>query len=317
MQDLCCYLGALANPRDEDALLGLLASPLVGASSDALALLGMAARARARARCGTRSTTRPLDVPARDREPLAAFRAWFAAERERAPRLGLDELLRAVVRRTGYDLHVLALPGGARRLANIHKLLRLAAGLRGRAAGATSAASSTSPPPSSRPTRASPTRRSTSADLDAVRLMTIHAAKGLEFRVVVVADLGRRGTNRQPDLLVDGDRVGLRLVGMDGSSEKALALRRDRDASGARPPRREERRVMHVALTRAEERLILSGAVRPRRRAGPRPGPGAAPMSWIGPALVPGLARARARRCRSSTMRARTRRAHRARAACA
>src|SRR5262249_3781085 len=44
VQDLCCYLGALANPRDEEALLGLLASPLVGLSSDALALLAMAAR---------------------------------------------------------------------------------------------------------------------------------------------------------------------------------------------------------------------------------------------------------------------------------
>src|SRR5690349_13165445 len=46
VQDLCCYLGALANPRDEAALLGLLASPLVGASSDALALLALAARRR-------------------------------------------------------------------------------------------------------------------------------------------------------------------------------------------------------------------------------------------------------------------------------
>jgi RecB family exonuclease len=46
---------------------------------------------------------------------------------------------------------------------------------------------------------------------------------------------------------------------------------------------------MHVAMTRAEERLILSGAVRMGDH-WPQPAPGAAPISWIGPALVPGVA---------------------------
>ena len=46
---------------------------------------------------------------------------------------------------------------------------------------------------------------------------------------------------------------------------------------------------MHVAMTRAEERLILSGAAR-LGDSWPQPGPGAAPISWIAPALVPGVA---------------------------
>ena len=66
--------------------------------------------------------------------------------------------------------------------------------------------------------------------------MTIHAAKGLEFGVVVVAELGRQGAARSEDLLVDGDRVGLRLVGMDGTSETALAFDALRDER-ARPTR--------------------------------------------------------------------------------
>ena len=45
IQDLTSYLAALVNPRDEAALLGVLASPLVGISSDALALLAQAATA--------------------------------------------------------------------------------------------------------------------------------------------------------------------------------------------------------------------------------------------------------------------------------
>jgi ATP-dependent exoDNAse (exonuclease V) beta subunit len=124
--------------------------------------------------------------------------------------------------------------------------------------------------------------------LDAVRLMTIHAAKGLEFGVVVVADLGRRGNLSPPDLHVSGDRVGLRLVGLDGSRATALdfdAIEAERRAADDA----EERRVMHVAMTRAEERLILSGAVR-LGDSWPQPGPGAAPISWIAPALVPGVA---------------------------
>ena len=52
---------------------------------------------------------------------------------------------------------------------------------------------------------------------------------------------------------------------------------------------------MHVAMTRAEERLILSGAAR-LGDSWPEPGPGAAPISWIAPALVPGVAALRPRR---------------------
>ena len=103
-----------------------------------------------------------------------------------------------------------------------------------------------------------------------------------------MADLGRRGNLSPPDLHVSGDRVGLRLVGLDGSRATALdfdAIEAERRAADEA----EERRVMHVAMTRAEERLILSGAARLGDN-WPQPGPGAAPLSWIAPALVPGVA---------------------------
>ncbi|MDX6681980.1 MAG: ATP-dependent helicase/nuclease subunit [Solirubrobacteraceae bacterium] len=359
VRDLCAWLAALANPRDEAALYGVLASPLVGVSSDALAHVARAGRGNAwraierafgvetggggekgegegvpgeRAGAGGREGVpgeragasggagvpgegEPAGVPdargarlgrgdavspdagagrsagglaARlrddDRERIAAFAGRFAGERALAPRLGLDELLRRVVDATGYDLHVLSLSGGPRRLANVHKLLRLAAAferdngrdVRGLADLATAELEAEA--------------RETDApvelgDVKAVRLMSIHAAKGLEFGTVCVADLGRKRPSDDDDLLVDGDEIGLRIVGLDGTSEKALAYERLRDRARERSAREEER-VLYVAATRARERLILSGGV--TVASWPKEGPGAPPLSWLGPALVGG-----------------------------
>ncbi len=333
VRDLCAWLAALANPRDETALYGVLASPLVGLSSDALAHIARAGRGNAwRAiehACSIASAAGdgmpfavtghaaavsegPADVSGSkrppegrfeprspvtvggpghdllarigddDRERLVAFAERFAAERALAPRLGLDELLRRVVDATRYDLHVLSLSGGPRRLANVHKLLRLAAAferesgrdVRGLADLATAELEADA--------------RETDApvelgDVKAVRLMSIHAAKGLEFHTVCVADLGRRRPGDEDDLLVDGSEVGLRLVGLDGSSERALAYERLRDRVRERSAR-EEDRVLYVAATRARERLVLSGAV--ALAPWPKDGPGAAPLSWLGRALA-------------------------------
>ena len=112
-------------------------------------------------------------------------------------------------------------------------------------------------------------------DVKAVRLMSIHAAKGLEFHTVCVADLGRRRPGDEDDLLVDGDEVGLRLVGLDGSSERALAYERLRDRVRERSAR-EEDRVLYVARDpgaraadpqrRRPARAVAEGRARGRRR---------------------------------------------------
>ncbi|MGZ6672724.1 MAG: UvrD-helicase domain-containing protein, partial [Solirubrobacteraceae bacterium] len=287
IRDLCHLLAAMANPRDEEALLGLLASPMAGLSSDALAVLALGAREGAMTLWeAVHGDDAPTLAP-EDARRLTAFRAWFAGERERAPRLGLDEVLQRALRRTRYDLHMLALPRGARRLANVHKLLRMAAAYEARRGRDVRGFIDMATAELEAEAR-EPDAPVDLGGLDAVRLMTIHAAKGLEFGVVVVADLGRRGNLSPPDLHVSGDRVGLRLVGLDGSRATALdfdAIEAERRAADEA----EERRVMHVAMTRAEERLILSGAVR-LGDSWPQPGPGAAPISWIAPALVPGVA---------------------------
>src|SRR5205085_1948790 len=122
--------------------------------------------------------------------------------------------------------------------------------------------------------------------LDAVRLMTIHRAKGLEFEIVCIADLGRgpRWSGEVVRVGRDG-RIGLRLArpgtGRRESSLAYDALGEERRARAAR----EERRLFYVAMTRARERLILSGGARLDDGSWANGG-GSAPIGWLGPALV-------------------------------
>jgi ATP-dependent exoDNAse (exonuclease V) beta subunit len=292
--DLTSYLGALANPLHERALVGTLASPLAGVSADGLAIATTGAHEAGRGLWWALESTFADGEDAQwvallepgDHAALAAFVPRFAAERGRAPRLALDELLERAIAAAGYDLHVLGLLGGARRMANVDKLLRLARDfeaaegrdLRGFVDHAAALEQAQ---------RREPEAPVEDPDQDAVRLMTIHAAKGLEFDVTVVADLGRRGNLQTPDLLVDGDRVGLRLSLLDGSRPApALAYAELKDRRQLADAR-EEDRVLYVALTRARERLILAGGADPERW--PKEAPGAPPLSWLGPALVPDL----------------------------
>src|SRR5207245_4500994 len=91
--------------------------------------------------------------------------------------------------------------------------------------------------------------------VDAVNLMTVHAAKGLEFPIVFVVNLGRgTGGPRAPiRVLTDGRRAPSVSIG-DFESDA------DEDA-GARE-REETKRLLYVAVTRARDRLYLSGVVK-------------------------------------------------------
>ena len=286
------YLRALANPLDEQALYGMLASPLAGCSRDCLALIARAAQDAHRGAWETALAAAAGEgEPATrlapgDRDALARACALLQAERAGSPLRTIADLIERAIAATGYREHVLALEWGERRLANVHKLLRLARrfesdegrDLRAFLDRVEYLASSA---------RVEPDAPVEGVEPDAVRLMTVHAAKGLEFAVVCVADLGRQPSSRMPDLLVDGDRVGLRLMRLDGAAsapalayEELCAERRAREAE-------EEDRIAYVAMTRARELLLLSGAVKFERW--PRSGPGAAPISWLGPALSPQL----------------------------
>jgi ATP-dependent helicase/nuclease subunit A len=290
VRDGIAYLAALANPLDEEALLGVLASPFCGVGADALILLADAGRAMgggvwAALRAAERGADDPLaPLPADERARLVAFARFFADEREHAERLPVEVLLERALEGTGYDLAVLARASGERRLANLRKLMRLAREYEraeGRDLHAFLAYAATRDFAAAREGEA-PLE---SEGLDAVRLMTIHRAKGLEFPVVCVADLGRQGAGQRDRLLIGADgEVGLRLA-TPGGGETLPALAYERLAEeAALEEDAEERRLFYVAMTRARDRLILSGSSDPERHADPRPG--GPPLDWIAPALL-------------------------------
>jgi ATP-dependent helicase/nuclease subunit A len=114
--------------------------------------------------------------------------------------------------------------------------------------------------------------RDPSAPLDAVRVMTVHGAKGLQSPVVVLADACANPDNAGP-----GGGLASLVLGEGAPAVPAFRPRRDELAEPLksqierrdRLDREEHWRLLYVALTRAEERLYLGGALGVRDREGP------------------------------------------------
>ena len=272
--DLLSYLRLLQNRYDDEALVSVLASPFVGVSNDTLMLV----RRNARGPIFTGlERTFPADLDPDDTRLLRAFRQRYDRLAEAAPRLSLERLCERIVADHDYDLAVLAQWDGRRRYANLRKLARLARSyeeLRGpdvegfvrfveeqEAVGAA--------------------ERDAVAEeegADAVRLLTIHAAKGLEFKVVVVADAGRDRNAPSADeilCLADG-RFGFRVADpATGRRHGVLGYDSVKDARAAEDEA-ERLRLYYVAMTRAIDRLIVSGSIDPERKADER-----TPIGWV------------------------------------
>jgi ATP-dependent exoDNAse (exonuclease V) beta subunit len=262
--DLLSYLRLLRNRYDDEALVSVLASPFVGISNDALVLLRRAAPKRPLFVALERDL--PESMPERDAQLLRAFRQRYDRLTAASARLSLERLCERVVAEHDYDLAVLARWDGRRRYANLRKLARLARSyeeLRGPDVEGFVRFVRDQEAVGARELEAVAEEEGG----DAVRLLTIHAAKGLEFKVVVVADAGRDKAPPASDeiLALSDGRFGFRVADPVTSERRgAYAYEEVREARKAEE-RAERLRLYYVAMTRAIDRLIVSGSIDPAR----------------------------------------------------
>jgi ATP-dependent exoDNAse (exonuclease V) beta subunit len=330
--DVCALLATIANPLDDEALFGALASPACAVAPDTLWLLRAAAGRRrhvwpalealaieegadlGRRRAGFGSASagpdsdgrgdpaapapeaatdpgadgdrpdpaserlaapeRLADIPAAERALLVEFTTGLVGLRARAPRLSLAGLVEAAVTETGYDLATLLQPSGEARLANVRKLSRLAAAYEAREGRDLRGLLDFLAARAETDTEA---QAATAAEgHDGVRIMTVHNAKGLEFEVVAVPDLARGllSGGRRPVLALGREqppKVGLQWRRLGRASLNLYDYGDLIDAGEARDSE-EGLRLFHVAATRARERLILSGVVKPEPARETKPG---------------------------------------------
>jgi ATP-dependent helicase/nuclease subunit A len=273
--DLLAYLRLLHNRYDDAALLSVLASPFVGVSNDGLALIRRSASRRPLFTGIEHSLPPALDT--RDAGLLRAFRQRFDRLVDAMSRLSLERLCEQIVSEHDYDLAVLAQWDGRRRYANMRKLARLARSyeeLRGPDVEGFVRFVAEQEAVGARELEAVAEEEGA----DAVRLLTIHAAKGLEFKVVIVADAGRDKAPPSPDeiLALSDGRFGFR-VADPVTTKRRGAFDYDEVRESRRAEEEAEKlRLYYVAMTRAKERLIVSGAIDREKKAD-----ASTPIGWV------------------------------------
>jgi ATP-dependent helicase/nuclease subunit A len=272
--DLLAYLRLLHNRYDDEALVTVLASPFVGVSNDALVLLRRAAPKRPLFTGLEKGF--PEGLAERDFRLFQAFRQRYDRLAAAAGTVGLERLCEQIVVEHDYDLAVLAQWDGRRRYANIRKLARLARSyeeLRGPDVEGFVRFVQEQDAAGVRELEAVAEEEGAGA----VRLLTIHAAKGLEFKVVVVADAGRdrpRPSGEEIICLPDG-RFGFKVVDPATGKRRAAFEYDEVRIAEERAEEAERLRLYYVAMTRAIDKLIVAGSVDVDRR------DARTPIDWV------------------------------------
>ncbi len=228
VKDLLCYLRLLTNPTDDAAFLRVVNVPKREIGATTLEKLGLIAQTRHGSLLeATRSDSVLRQLSPRPAAALARFASLLDELRSASVQQNAAELVETVIARTGYAAHVAAGTADqalrARRMGNLAELadwFRAMQKQPGPARGAGDLAAQLA--------------LLSHADRDdpgnAVRMMTLHAAKGLEFRFVFIVGCAEGVLPHEG--AIDEGRV------------------------------EEERRLMYVGLTRAKELVTLTWPAR-------------------------------------------------------
>ena len=232
VKHVLAYLRLMDNPGDDTSFQRVVNFPLRGIGARTIETLAEEAAARGLTLFGTLFAP-DYKVPPK----LAAFRELIMNMREEADSLSLQDTIKLVIVRSGLEAHYNAEKDGEDRIANMREMMSAAAGyIANEGLPDSMPAFRPADEGGQTPLQGFLTQATLEAgdkneqgDVDAVQLMTVHAAKGLEF----------------PQVFIAGVEEGL--------FPHFSALKDERG-----PGVSEERRLMYVAITRAKQRLVIT-----------------------------------------------------------
>ena len=291
VQTVLSMLRLLDNPRQDIPMAAVLRSPMAGLTDEELAVLRLedgsvpfheavlelaeglyeedgqkeisdSEADRKQGRNADEKTENHIEITAHRK--LLKFYKKYKQLRQLVPDTPIHELIEIILRETGYGHYVAAMPAGNRRTANLNMLLEKA-----------TAYEKTSYKGLFHFVRYIDELQKYDVDFgeadmvgeneDVVRIMSIHKSKGLEFPIVIVSGMGKNFNKQDTrSKMVLHPELGIGLDYMDGKkriksptiAKKAIAKQIDLENLG------EELRVLYVALTRAKEKLILTGTLK-------------------------------------------------------
>ncbi|HZT96596.1 MAG TPA: ATP-dependent DNA helicase [Chloroflexota bacterium] len=275
-KDALAYLRAIADPLDDEALIRVLQGPIVRLpDAEMYALRQIVSRDAAGFKHGLTTWDMVLDSEARgfpelSAEPATRLAQALALIREgmaRKGEAGLGELLQMVLDRSGYATWAESSGAEAvRRRANLRQLVRMAADFESR--HIFSGLDDFIRYVQLHAEMDIDVAEAGVADLQAVRMMTIHKAKGLEFPIVFLAHVRPFRSSEREQVAFDPS-WGFILKYRDdavGASRKTqkYAQWEGRATTLNKLAAEEIMRITYVAMTRAEKRLLVT-AVRPKQ----------------------------------------------------
>ncbi|MBU0616824.1 MAG: UvrD-helicase domain-containing protein [Planctomycetes bacterium] len=257
VQDVRCAMTLLVNRQQDVVLASYLRGPMVGLSDAQLLEVRRAAPG-----AGFLGAVEAYRLGGPDRtlagqldRAVAQLDCWRAAARMQE----LPPLLRRILRDTGHVLFARALPGGEHRVAMLGALETLAVECSGR--GQQGVAEFVEHLDALIEQDVQPVATPATGE-DVVRIMTIHAAKGLEFPVVFLLNSGAAFSRRpRRGALECDEQCGIGLDFFDYPDRARLvsaAFGVNRQAATQRELE-EELRLLYVAATRAREQLVIVG----------------------------------------------------------
>ena len=269
--DLINLLKAIESPLDEINLAAVLKSPFVGIDDDALFRLADYAHNSDEKRLLYQSldevgSIKEIEKDSRDR--INRFTQFLSEVQKIKPRIPLWKLISFILKKTEFQSKMLLLSNGKKRYANLRKLVELCKIQEEFETLALRDFIEIVEGYKFREIRESEAPVESEED-DVVKMITTHSAKGLEFPIVIVADTDR-DNSRPPDYFVYSKNCGISFKILNPSTNDAevpLSYEQVNDEITEKELQ-ESKRLLFVAMTRAQEHLILSGGINKGRSRG-------------------------------------------------